>query len=111
MELYADPSVNRLNTMAYDPYNQVIYYCDSRRVSTNLSVYKYDVKTGVKSTFINNVNTFGIQTFTNGLSTSGASFYDGYLFIGTDSDLNPNTPTAIYRIDINPTTGAPIRAS
>lgn len=111
MELYADPSVNRLNTMAYDPYNQVIYYCDSRRVSTNLSVFKYDVKTGVKSTFINNVNTFGIQTFTNGLSTSGASFYDGYLFIGTDSDLNPNTPTAIYRIDINPTTGAPIRAS
>ncbi|MCB0508283.1 MAG: T9SS type A sorting domain-containing protein [Bacteroidetes bacterium] len=111
MELFTDSDLTRLNTIAYDPYKQIIYYCDSWRNAANKSVYKYDVKTGVKSTFISDVNDFGIQTFAQGLATSGAGFYDGYLFIGTDSDLYPNTPTAIYRIDINPTTGAPIRAS
>ena len=111
LELYAETTMNRINTVAYDPYNQIIYFCDSRRDALNLSVYKYDVKTGVRSTFINNVNTFGIQTFTKGLATSGAGFYDGYLFIGTDSDQYLNTPTAIYRIDIDPATGNALRAS
>lgn len=110
-ELYADPSVNRLNAMAYDPYKQVIYYCDSKRDANNKSIFKYDIKTGVKSTFIANVNTFGIQTFAMGLATSGSGFYDGYLFIGTDQDQVANTPVAIYRVDINPSTGAAVRAS
>lgn len=110
MQLFNDPSMTRLNTVAYDPYNQIIYYCNSARVSSNRSVYKYDVKTGTKSTFIADVNTLGIQTFAQGLATAGAGFYDGFLFLGTDSDLYDWTPAAIYRIDID-NSGTPIRAS
>ena len=64
-ELFADVNKTRLNTMAYDPYKQIIYYCDSKRDVTNKAVFKYDVKTGVKSTLIANVNnpSFNIQTF------------------------------------------------
>ncbi len=111
-ELFADASVTRLNTMAYDPYKQIIYYCDSKRDASNKTVFKYDVKTGIKSTLITNVNSapFNIQTFAQGLATAGAGFYDGYLFLGTDSDLNDNTPAAIYRIDID-ASGNAIRAS
>ena len=111
-ELFADASVTRLNTMAYDPYKQIIYYCDSKRDATNKAVFKYDVKTGVKSTLIANVNNppFNIQTFAQGLATAGAGFYDGCLFLGTDSDLNDNTPAAIYRIDFDGS-GNAIRAS
>lgn len=111
MELFSDPTMNRINTMAYDPYKQVIYYCNSARSASNRSVYKYDVKSGVKSTFISDVNTLGMQTFSYGLATGGASFYDGYLFLGTDNDLLAGTPVAVYRIDIDAITGAPIRAS
>lgn len=109
-QLFNDPSVTRLNTMAYDPYKQIIYYCDSKRDVSNKAVFKYDVKTGVKSTFIANVNTLGIQTFGQGLATGGAGFYDGYLFLGTDCDLNPGTPAAIYRIDLD-ANGNPTLAS
>jgi hypothetical protein len=111
-ELFTDASIYRINTMAYDPYKQIIYYCDSKQAASNRTVYKYDVKLGTRTTFISDVNSapFNIQTFSQGLATAGAGFYDGYLFLGTDSDLNDNTPAAIYRIDID-ASGNAIRAS
>ena len=38
-ELFTDASVTRLNTMAYEPYKQILYYCDSTRDASNRIVY------------------------------------------------------------------------
>jgi hypothetical protein len=98
-----------INSLAYDPYNQIVYFCDNARTPRNRSVYKYDIKTGVKSTWISDVRDYGIQLFGNGMGSGGASFYDGALYLGQDM-LNNNDPAAVYRVEIDSTTGNPIYA-
>ena len=91
------------------PYNQIVYFCDNARTPRNRAVYKYDIKTGVKSTWITDVRNYGIQLFGNGMGSGGASFYDGALYLGQDM-LNNNDPAAVYRVEIDSTTGNPIYA-
>jgi hypothetical protein len=98
-----------INSLAYDPYNQIVYFCDNARTPSNRAVYKYDIKTGVKSTWIADVRNYGIQLFDNGMGSGGASFYDGALYLGQDM-LNVNEPAAVYRLEIDTTTGNPIFA-
>lgn len=111
--LYRDPTFSSggINSLATDPYRQIIYYSDNTKVNTNRAIYQYNIKTGVKSTFIADVTTFGIQLFSAGLGSGAASFYNGSLFIGQDEFGYNNEPVAVYRIDIDPTTGNPIKAS
>lgn len=98
-----------INSLAYDPNNQIVYFADNARTPRNKSIFKYDIKTGIKSTWIDNVEDFGIQLFGNGMGSGGASFYDGALYIGQDM-LFDNEPVAVYRIDIDAATGDPIGA-
>ncbi len=96
-----------INSLAYDPKNQIVYFCDNARSPRNKSIYKYNVLTGVKSTFVTDVTTLGIPVFGNGVGSGGASFYDGALYIGQDM-LAKDEPASVFRIDIDSITGIAI---
>ena len=96
----------RINSLAYDPYKQIVYYCDhdTSLPATNpnvLKVFKYDVKTGVKSTFINNITTLGVVLEGGRLGSAGACFYNGSLFLGVDANFRAQEASNVWRIDIN----------
>lgn len=110
--LYNDATfaANGINSLAYDPYNQYIYYSDNTRSNTNKAIYRYNVKTGAKTTWVADVTTLGIQLFSPGMGSGGASFYDGALFIGLDENLTNDEPVTVYKIEINPATGNATKA-
>ena len=95
-----------INSLAFDPVNPVVYFCDNARATRNRSIYKYNVRTNVKSTWVADVNTLGIPTYSNGMGSGGAAFYDGALYIGQDMQF-ANEPASVYRIDVDPSTGNP----
>ena len=95
-----------INSLAFDPVNQVVYFCDNARAPRNRAIYKYNVRTNVKSTWVADVNTLGIPTFSNGMGSGGAAFYDGALYIGQDMQLTGEA-SSVYRIDVDPSTGNP----
>ena len=64
------------------------------------------MRTNVKSTWVADVNTLGIPTFSNGMGSGGAAFYDGALYIGQDMQLTGEA-SSVYRIDVDPSTGNP----
>jgi hypothetical protein len=86
--------------------NQVVYFCDNARATRNKSIYKYNVRTNVKSTWVADVTTLGIPLYANGMGSGGAAFYDGSLYIGQDMQLT-GEPSSVYRIDVDPSTGNP----
>ena len=105
----------RINSLAYDPYKQIVYYCDhdTSLPATNpnvLKVFKYDVKTGVKSTFINNITTLGVVLEGGRLGSAGACFYNGSLFLGVDANFRAQEASNVWRIDIN-SSGVATKAS
>jgi len=102
--LFADPSGNNINSMGYDPYNKFLYYTYSLTNGgsvnpNNKSIQKYDVNTGLISTVISNVNTLGIPTYTSGVESGGAAFYNGALYIGIEGITGDESK--IWRIDFD----------
>lgn len=113
--LYRDATFSTagINSLAIDPYNQVIYYTDNARINTNRAIYKYNVRTGVKSTWIADVTAppYNMTLNSVGLGSGGASFYAGSLFIGADVPDTFTYGNAVYRFDIDPITGNATKAS
>ncbi len=112
--LYTDASLTSINSLAYDPIRQIIYYTSNVRTITNKSVYKYDIKTNTKSTWISDITTYGVQLRTvtgSGLGSAGACYYDEALYLATDGNITVGDAATIWRIDVNPSTGNPVRAS
>lgn len=100
--LFSDTTISGINSLAYDPYRQVVYYTDNARVGTNVSIFQYNVKTGVKTTFVNDVTAFGMQVIPSyGMGSAGASFYDGYLFIGQEPDSFNFNHASIWRFELD----------
>jgi hypothetical protein len=102
--LFNEPGHNRLNSMAYDPYERIVYYTYSltggNNPPTDKTLKKYDVDTKTISVVIPNVNTFGIPTYESGVESGAATFYNGSLYLGiegyTGTD-NSGTPYAAGR--------------
>jgi hypothetical protein len=86
--LFNEPGHNRLNSMAYDPYERIVYYTYSLTGGTNppndKTLKKYDVDTKTISVVIPNVNTFGIPTYESGVESGAATFYNGSLYLGIE---------------------------
>jgi hypothetical protein len=84
--LFNEPAHNRLNSMAYDPYERIVYYTFSLTASPtpDKTLKKYDVDTKTISVVIPNVNTFGIPTYESGVESGAASFYNGSLYLGIE---------------------------
>ncbi len=105
--LFTDPSGNNINSMGYDPYNKFLYYSYSLTGGgspavvnpNNKSIQKYDVNTGAISTIISNVNTLGIPTYTSGVESGGAAFYNGAFYIGIEG-INGDE-SKVWRIDFD----------
>ncbi|MEO5564470.1 MAG: GEVED domain-containing protein [Chitinophagaceae bacterium] len=102
--LFNEPGHNRLNSLAYDPYERVVYYTYSltggNNPVTDKVLKKYDVDTKTISVVIPDVNTFGIPTYESGVESGSATFYNGSLYLGiegyTGTD-NSGTPYAAGR--------------
>ncbi len=112
--LYTDPAFTSINSLAYDPTREVIYYCNNTRSATNKSIYKYDIVTNTKSTFIADVTTLGIQVRAvtgSGMGSAGACYNDGALYIATDANVTVGDATTIWRIDIDSATQTATKAS
>lgn len=94
--LFNEPGHDRLNSMAYDPYERVVYYTYSltERVGldprTDKVLKKYDVDTKTISVVLPNVNTIGIPTYESGVESGAASFYNGSLYLGIEGYTGEN---------------------
>lgn len=115
--LFTDASgPGNINSMAYDPYNKILYYVYSLTSSpaTNRALMKYDVTTETISTVLADINTIGVPTTTYaGVESGAAAFYNGSLYIGIESSNNSNNSgreAVIWRIDFNGS-NVPYRAS
>lgn len=100
--LYTDGSLTSINSLAYDPYEQIVYYTSEEYVSTNKTIYKYNVRTNTKSTFISDVTAspYNMTLSNEGLGSGAATFFNGSLFIGFEADQS-NQIGGAYRIDFD----------
>jgi hypothetical protein len=53
--LFSDEFLASINFLAYDPYSQVVYYTNWGGATTNKPIFKYEVKTCIRTTFIADV--------------------------------------------------------
>jgi hypothetical protein len=127
--VFSDPTGN-VNSMAYDPYNRILYYVNSLTASpgTNKILKKYDFNTETIGTVLADITTIGIPLVTatagnalfgTGVESGAAAFYNGALYIGieTNNKSSPsnllgtsNREAVIWRIDFDGT-NTPYRAS
>jgi hypothetical protein len=118
------PRVGEINDLAYDPYKRIIYYSvdgierqtPAGTPDTVRYIRKYDLNTETISQIINNVNAapFNIPTYTYGLQSGGAAFYNGSLYIGVEGSNGTGTSAregAVWRIDFAADSITPIKAS
>jgi hypothetical protein len=102
--MYTDASLasTGINSLAYDNANQIVYYTSEEYVSTNKTIYKYNVKTGTESVFISDVTAspYNISLSNYGLGSGAATFYNGSLFIGFEASTE-NLTGGLYRIDLD----------
>ncbi|WP_187270059.1 GEVED domain-containing protein [Pontibacter qinzhouensis] len=104
--LFTDPNIaasTGLNSLAYDPYNQIIYYASGEGVTTNKTIYKYNIKTCTRSVLISDVTVspYNIPINSQGVGGSAAAFYNGSLYFGIDAGVSATEDISIWRIDIN----------
>lgn len=124
--IYTDPDIlgmpsanNRcyINSMAYDPYNKILYYVFSLSTNPggNRQLRKYDFNTDTKTILVNDITaTLSIPVSSHrGVESGAAAFYNGALYLGienTNGDENSGRENVIYRIDFNGS-NLPYRAS
>lgn len=105
--LFNEPAHNRLNSMAYDPYERIVYYTFSLGPDpqNDRTLKKYDVDTKTISVVIPNVNTFGIPTYESGVESGSATFYNGSLYLGiegyTGEDYAASRKSTIWKINFD----------
>jgi len=106
--LFTDASgPGNINSMAYDPYNKIIYYVYSLTSDpeTNHRLMKYDINTKAISTVLTDINSIGIPTTEYaGVESGAAAFYNGSLYLGIETsndDNNSGREAVIWRIDFN----------
>lgn len=105
--LFGDPSNTYVNSMAYDPYNHILYYVSENYPagSTNKKLKKYDFNTGAITTVFNDITTaLNIPTFDQSLEGAGAAFYNGQLYLGVEGGKYSNSSpreSIVFRIDFD----------
>jgi hypothetical protein len=118
--LYKDPGNKFINGMAYDPYNRLLYYNYTQTGTATRTIYKYDINTEIRITWVADVNTapLNIPTYTQGVESAAASFYNGYYYFGVEGNKTagpgPTNQTGrentIWRIELDAAQN-PVRAS
>lgn len=113
--LFTDAAgLGNINSMAYDPYNRILYYVYSLTSSGTARVLKkYDFNTKTISTVVADIHSLGIPTATSGAESGAAAFYNGCLYLGIETSNSSRVTyreAVIYRIDFN-ASNIPYRAS
>jgi hypothetical protein len=109
-------SLGKVNSVGYDPYNHIMYFVYSLTgsASTNKTLRKYDFNTETFSTVTTDITSLvGIPTFTQGVESGAAAFYNGSLYVGiegSNSSRNSGREHIIWKIDFD-ASGAPIRST
>jgi hypothetical protein len=109
-------SSGTINSLAYDPYNKIAYFCwsltnNGSTTASTKTLHKYDFNTKTVTTIANDVNTFGLPTFNQGTESGAAAFYDGSLYLGIEGGADngnggPRTTTTgiesiVWRLNVN----------
>jgi hypothetical protein len=126
VSLFTDnsPRVREMNDLAYDPYKHILYYsidglerCSPAGNPDSVRYFKkYDFNTETISTLIANVNNapYNIPTFSYGLESASAAFYNGSLFNGVEGTQSGSTSTGreaiVWRIDFAADSITPTKA-
>lgn len=111
--LFWDNSGNNINSMAYDPYNHMVYYTYSLTgpggtINPNqrtLHRYDYDMDTlGIVEADVRNL---GVPLFDQGVESGAAAFYNGSLYLGIEGGSSASDREAmIWKIDFDPSFAA-----
>ncbi|MBS1562844.1 MAG: T9SS type A sorting domain-containing protein [Bacteroidetes bacterium] len=105
--LFTDPAATTINSMAYDPYNKILYYVndDGLTNSTGRALKKYDCTTETISVACADLVALGIALSTfEGVNNGGACFYNGSLYLGVQTanlSYNSGREALIWRIDFD----------
>jgi hypothetical protein len=113
--LFTDPAPGNVNSMAYDPYNRILYYVYSLTgaASTNRRLMKYDFNTEIITQLLADVRTIGIPLASSGVESGSAAFYNGSLYFGVETSngsQNSGREALVWRIDFD-ASNLPYRAS
>lgn len=90
-----------VNSLATDHVNRKVYYAD------NQAIYAWDPITNTHSRLSDSTGNQNVPTMPGGsaittLSSGGAAFYNGSLYIGIEQRGGSNLETEIYRVDFVP---------
>ncbi len=126
ISLFTDnsPRVKEINDLAYDPYRRILYYsvdglerCTPAGSPDSIRfIKKYDFNTETISDVISNVNNapFNIPTFSYGLESASAAYYNGSLYSGVEGTQSGSTSTGregiVWRIDFASDSVTPVKA-
>ena len=108
--LFSDPSKDFTNSLAYDPVNKILYYISENASinANNRELRKYDFNTETISSITTDIRTLlNIPTFSYGVESAAAAFYDGQLYLGFEG--GGTRESLIFRIEFNGA-GVPINA-
>jgi hypothetical protein len=137
--LFTDPTSlggsTFINSMAYDPYNRILYYVYSLTTNpgNNRQLKKYDFNTKTISTVLSDISsttagvglgipvvrhTGGNAARGTGVESGAAAFYDGNLYLGIETSAkdasgptgDSNREAVIWKIEFDGS-GVPISAS
>lgn len=88
---FTDPAAISYNSLAYDPYNRMLYYTPNRSGAggavnpNNKTIKRYSVDAESINTIVADVSTsLNIPTFDNGMESAAASFHGGYYYVGVE---------------------------
>lgn len=86
--LMTDASKTYINSFAYDPEHQYLYYISENATvnAGNKTVKRYDYITGTSTTIIADITAapLNIPTFNSGVESAGCAFYNGSLYFGIE---------------------------
>jgi len=105
--LFTDPGHTNINSLAYDPYNRIVYYTYSLTATpqNEKTIRKYNVNTGTISVLNNDIySNLNIPTYENGITSGAAAFYDGALYLGIEgynSGSATGRKSVLWRIDFD----------
>ena len=78
------PFATAINSLATDPRNYLVYYSDNNPAATNTQIYAYDMLSDTHIVVDGDVSDNGVVLGPSGLGTSGATYYNGSLYIGVE---------------------------
>jgi uncharacterized repeat protein (TIGR01451 family) len=104
VELTSTGNTSAINGMATDHVNKMVYYGDGN------SLYAWDVISNQHVIINNNFSSLLPSSYTSKyrfstLSSGGAAFYNGSLYIGVDGNPNTNLDFEILKVDFVPGSG------